>query len=55
MQIKPSRSNQLMVDSVGSAFAKGLLGRNNKTFVQAWPNIFLQLTNKYDIRCEKDQ
>ena len=28
-----SRSNQVIVESDGSAFAKGLLGRNNKTFI----------------------
>ena len=33
MGIKASRSNQLMVESNASAFAKGLLGRNNKTFI----------------------
>ena len=32
MEIKPSRSKQLMVESVESAFAKELLGKN-KTFV----------------------
>ena len=33
MGIKPSRSSQLMVESDPSAFAKGLLGRNNETFI----------------------
>ena len=33
MGIKPSRSKQLMVESDGSVFAKGLLGRDNKTFI----------------------
>ena len=28
-----SHSNQVIVESDGSAFAKGLLGRNNKTFI----------------------
>ena len=74
MRIKPSRSNQLMVENDGSAFAKELLGRNNKIFIGlpshlwvSWRkilysagalpniNIFLQLTIKYDIRCEEDQ
>ena len=55
MGIKPSRSKQLMVESDGSAFAKGLLERNNRTFFCASPNIFLQLTNKDDSRCEENQ
>ena len=55
MGIKPSRSNQLIIESDESAFAEGLLGKNTKTFICAPPYIFLQLTNKYDIKCEEDQ
>ena len=33
MGLKPSCSNQLMVESDGSAFTKGQLARNNKTFI----------------------
>ena len=33
MGIKLLRSDKLIVESDGSAFAKGLLGRNNKTFI----------------------
>ena len=33
MGIKHVHSKQLMVESDGSAFAKGLLRRNNKTFI----------------------
>ena len=33
MGIKPSGSKRLMAGSGGSAFASGLLGRDNKTFI----------------------
>ena len=33
MGIKPTHSNQLIVESDEFAFAKGLLERNNKTFI----------------------
>ena len=33
MGLKPSRSNQSMIESDESAFAKEMLGRSNKTFI----------------------
>ena len=33
MEIRPSPSKQLMVESDRSAFAKGFLRRNSKTFI----------------------
>ena len=67
MGIKPSRSNQLMVEGDESAFTKGFLERIIKHLLVflALNVIFIgqlekdiglrQLTNKYHIRCEEDQ
>ena len=54
MGIKPSRSKQLMVESDGLFLLKDYLEGIIKHFCGS-PNIFLQPTNKYDIRYEEDQ
>ena len=58
MGIRPSRSDKLMVESERSAFAKGLLGRNNNhLLVFLTPNIIFtsQLEKDIELRLRISQ